>query len=119
MDQQPQSYDMTPARHELPPEPLRDEDNYGQGFLKVQKLSLTQISQKWPKIAFWRNFASHVHDEKDKMTLGIFYEQSFKLQIASQAQKTSTLTLAQTMKTALGSRWSDKDFAFDLESIRK
>merc|ERR1719282_1320366 len=27
--QQPQSYDMTPARHELPPEPLRDEDNYG------------------------------------------------------------------------------------------
>merc|ERR1712223_9055 len=29
MDQQPQSYDMTPARCELPPEPLRDEDNYG------------------------------------------------------------------------------------------
>jgi len=29
MDQQPQSYDMTPARNELPPEPLRDEDNYG------------------------------------------------------------------------------------------
>ena len=29
--QQPQSYDMTPARHELPPEPLADENNYG-GF---------------------------------------------------------------------------------------
>merc|ERR1712223_147196 len=29
LDQQPQSYDMTPARCELPPEPLRDEDNYG------------------------------------------------------------------------------------------
>jgi len=28
-DQQPQSYDMTPARHELPPEPLADENNYG------------------------------------------------------------------------------------------
>merc|ERR1711936_838616 len=27
--QQPQSYDMTPARNELSPEPLRDEDNYG------------------------------------------------------------------------------------------
>jgi len=27
--QQPQSYDMTPARHELPPEPLADENNYG------------------------------------------------------------------------------------------
>jgi len=24
-----QSYDMTPARHELPPEPLKDENNYG------------------------------------------------------------------------------------------
>ena len=23
------SYDMTPARHELPPEPLEDQDNYG------------------------------------------------------------------------------------------
>ena len=31
-EQQPQSYDMTPARHELPPEPLADENNYG-GFL--------------------------------------------------------------------------------------
>ena len=37
MDQQPQSYDMTPARHELPPEPLRDEDNYGEGYFKVQR----------------------------------------------------------------------------------
>merc|ERR1712203_1096803 len=27
--QQPQSYDMTPARHELPPDPLADENNYG------------------------------------------------------------------------------------------
>ena len=27
--QAPQSYDMTPARHELPPEPLADENNYG------------------------------------------------------------------------------------------
>merc|ERR1712110_867161 len=25
----PQSYDITPARHELPPQPLQDEDNYG------------------------------------------------------------------------------------------
>ena len=32
--QQPQSYDMTPARHELPPEPLRDEDNYGEWLIK-------------------------------------------------------------------------------------
>ena len=23
------SYDMTPARHELPPEPLKDENDYG------------------------------------------------------------------------------------------
>ena len=36
--QQPQSYDMTPAIHELQPEPLRDEDNYGEGFFKVQKI---------------------------------------------------------------------------------
>ena len=27
--QGPSSYDMTPAKHELPPEPLKDEDNYG------------------------------------------------------------------------------------------
>ena len=38
--QQPQSYDMTPARHELPPEPLRDEDNYGEGYFTVRKKSL-------------------------------------------------------------------------------
>jgi len=27
-DQTTQSYDITPARHELPPEPLKDEENY-------------------------------------------------------------------------------------------
>ena len=37
------------------------------------------------------------------------------MQITPQAWKTLTLTPAQTMKTAPGSRWSDKDFAFDLE----
>ena len=44
--QQPQSYDMTPARHELPPEPLRDEDNYGEcrikGLLKFEKDAKTR-----------------------------------------------------------------------------
>ena len=39
------------------------------------------------------------------------------MQITPQAWKTLTLTPAQTMKTALGSRWSDKDFAFDMKSI--
>jgi inner centromere protein len=29
-----QSYDITPARHELPPEPLEDEENYNIGDLK-------------------------------------------------------------------------------------
>ena len=28
------SYDITPARHELPPEPLKDEENYDIGDLK-------------------------------------------------------------------------------------
>ena len=30
----PQSYDITPARHELPPEPLKDQENYDIGDLK-------------------------------------------------------------------------------------
>ncbi len=29
-----QSYDITPARHELPPEPLKDEENYDIGDIK-------------------------------------------------------------------------------------
>ena len=29
-----QSYDITPAKHELPPEPLEDEENYNIGDLK-------------------------------------------------------------------------------------
>lgn len=29
-----QSYDITPARHELPPEPLKDQENYDIGDLK-------------------------------------------------------------------------------------
>merc|ERR1739844_422908 len=33
-DQTTQSYDITPARHELPPEPLKDEENYDIGDLK-------------------------------------------------------------------------------------
>lgn len=31
---QVQSYDITPARHELPPEPLKHQDNYDIGDLK-------------------------------------------------------------------------------------
>ena len=76
----PESYDITPARHELPPEPLQDPDNYDIHDLRSDEDTDDEdqprkVIPKWAdgKIPFVMANASEIIFCHDLLYFSLFY----------------------------------------------